>query len=181
MTTKKTKQDWINKGINRLKSKGPSELSVEKLSKHLGVTRGSFYHHFKNIGEFNDAILESWIETNTTTPFNAAKDNSSNVQEELAELVERSWHTDTDLEVAIRTWAATNRQARERLITLDNFRLNYLIELYQAVVNDEVKGKRFAQIAFYGLLGAIHAQPKIPEERLGELINSIQELMLSDL
>lgn len=181
MTTKKTKEDWISEGIKRLKSQGPSAISAEKLSKHLGVTRGSFYHHFSNISQFNDAILDYWVETNTTTPFQEAKEKSSNVGEELQELVEKSWHVDTDLEVAVRNWAATNKQARERLIMLDQFRLDYLIEIYQNVVGDKEKGKSFAQIAFYGLLGAIHAQPKIPEEELGKLINEIQNVMLKDL
>ncbi|MCG8673327.1 MAG: TetR/AcrR family transcriptional regulator [Pseudomonadales bacterium] len=181
MSTRKSKQDWIEAGVKCLKSKGASAISAEKLAKYLGVTRGSFYHHFENIGQFNGAILDHWVETNTTVPFQEAQSKANSPNEELEELVERSWHTDMELEVAVRAWATTNSQVRERLQELDNFRLNYLIHLYQTVVGDKEKGKRFAQIAFYGLLGAIHAQPKIPETELGELITAIQRLMLKDL
>lgn len=181
MTQRKSREDWINAGIKTLKNKGPHAISAEKLAKQLAVTRGSFYHHFENIHAFNAAILDHWINVNTTIPFAEAKQKSDTPAEELEELVERSWHTDLQLEVAVRAWAMTNQQVRQCVETSDKYRLQYLIQLYQTVVGDEEKGRRFAQIAFYGLLGAIHAQPKMEEEKLGELIQEIQNLMLQEL
>ena len=75
----------------------------------------------------------------------------------------------------------TNKQVQQRVATNDKFRLSYLVQLYQTVVGDRDKGERFAQIAFYGFLGAIHAQPRISEEALGKLVGEIQTLMLNDL
>ncbi|MDX1696429.1 MAG: TetR/AcrR family transcriptional regulator [Ketobacteraceae bacterium] len=181
MTQRKSREDWINAGIDTLKTKGPQALSAEKLAKKLGVTRGSFYHHFENIHGFNTAILDHWVNVNTTIPFAEAKTNTSTPEDELEQLVEKSWHTDLQLEVAVRAWAMTNQQVRQWVETSDKYRLEYLIGLYQAVVGDKEKGKRFAQIAFYGLLGAIHAQPKMAEEKLGELIREIQNLMMTSL
>lgn len=181
MSQRKTRQDWIDAGIKSLKKKGPTAISAEQLAKQLGVTRGSFYHHFENIKAFNDTILDHWVTINTTTPFAEAKEKSETPDQELEELVEKSWHTDLQLEVAIRAWAMTNKQVQQRVEKLDSFRLAYLIELYQTVVGDKDKGKRFAQIAFYGLLGAIHAHPRMEEEALGELVTEIQALMLNKL
>ena len=181
MSQRKTRKDWINAGIKALKAKGPDAISAEKLARQLGVTRGSFYHHFANIHAFNAAILDHWIQVNTSSPFAEAKSNAKTVAEELDELVEKSWHTDLQLEVAVRAWAMTNRQVRECVENSDKYRLEYLIQLYQAVVGNKDTGKKFAQIAFYGLLGAIHAQPKMEEEKLGTLIREIQMLMLNEL
>lgn len=181
MTQRKTRDDWINAGIKALKTKGAHAISAEKLAKHMGVTRGSFYHHFENIHAFNAAILDHWIRVNTTEPFAEAKAKAKTIAEELEELVEKSWHTDLQMEVAVRAWAMTNSQVRQCVETSDRYRLEYLISLYQAVVGDQNRGKKFAQIAFYGLLGAIHAQPKMEEEKLGELIKEIQSLMLNEL
>lgn len=181
MGSRKNQTDWIAAGIKLLKTKGPNRISAEKTAKQLGVTRGSFYHHFKSTSEFTDAILDYWANTNTFSPFQEAKEKTTTPEQELAELVEKSWHTDLQLEVAVRAWAMVDKQVQKRVEQLDRFRLNYLIELYQTVVGDKNKGTRFAQIAFYGLLGAIHAQPRMPEEDLGNLIQEIQKLMLNDL
>lgn len=181
MSNRKSKQDWIAAGVDCLKTLGPPAISAEKLSKFLGVTRGSFYHHFANISEFNKAVLDYWVESSTTSRFQIAKENSSNPKEELAQLVELSWQGDIDLEIAVRTWAASNEQAQQCIADIDKFRLDYLITLYSAVMKNEEKGKRLAQIAFYGLLGAIHAQPRIAQQELGELVRAIQNMLLKEL
>lgn len=181
MSTRKTKQDWVDTGIDSLKNQGPMAISAEKLAKKLGVTRGSFYHHFANIGAFNDSILDYWENTNTTTPFLSAKNQANTTQEELEELVENSWHTDIQLEVSVRTWASSNPQVAERVAKIDQYRMAYITALYQVVVGDAEKGKRFAQIAIYGLLGAIHAQPRLSEQELGELVKAIQSVMMNSL
>ena len=180
MSSRKSKQDWIDAAIDTLKKKGPTGLSAEKLAKKLGVTRGSFYHHFENIPVFNDALLDYWVDTNTTKPFLEAKSNSTPDQQ-LEVLIEQSWHTDIQLEIAVRAWATTNKQVQERVANLDKYRMAYITLLYQTVVGDNEKGERFAQIAIYGLLGAIHAQPRMSEEELGNLVHAIQAVMMESL
>lgn len=181
MSNRKSKQDWVDAGVNCLKNLGPSAISAEKLSKFLGVTRGSFYHHFDSIGEFNQAVLDYWAEASTISRFQLAKEAATTPEEELAQLVEMSWQGDIDLEIAVRTWGASNEQAQQRIAIIDKFRLEYLTHLYQTVVKDDEKGKRLAQIAFYGLLGAINAQPRMPQDELGKLVSSIQAMLLKDL
>ena len=53
---------WIKGAIAILAEHGPERLRVEVLAKRLGVTKGSFYWHFKDRRDLQDAVLEFWKE-----------------------------------------------------------------------------------------------------------------------
>ena len=53
-----TKQKWIEKGYEHFALYGPENLSINKISKEIGSSRASFYHHFGDIDIFIDALLD---------------------------------------------------------------------------------------------------------------------------
>jgi AcrR family transcriptional regulator len=53
---------WIKGAIAILAEHGADGLRVEVLAKRLGVTKGSFYWHFKDRRDLLDAVLEFWKE-----------------------------------------------------------------------------------------------------------------------
>ena len=53
---------WIKGAIAILAEHGAERLRVEVLAKRLGVTKGSFYWHFKNRRDLLDAVLQFWKE-----------------------------------------------------------------------------------------------------------------------
>lgn len=61
-----TKNDWVRAALEALAERGVTALSVDRLAKTLGATRGSFYWHFKDRGELIQAALEQWERENTT-------------------------------------------------------------------------------------------------------------------
>ena len=52
MDVRLTKQDWINSGLRTLATEGASALKVGAMAAALGVSRGSFYWHFKDFADF---------------------------------------------------------------------------------------------------------------------------------
>ena len=56
------RQDWIEAAIQELVASGIGGISVEKLATQLGVTRGSFYHHFSDRESLLQAMLSYWAE-----------------------------------------------------------------------------------------------------------------------
>jgi len=52
-----TRQLWIEKGYEHFALYGPKNLSVNKLSKTTGSSRGSFYHHFGDIDVFVEELF----------------------------------------------------------------------------------------------------------------------------
>jgi AcrR family transcriptional regulator len=46
MMTVTTSRDWLEEGMAILEDLGAEALTIETLTNRLGVTKGSFYHHF---------------------------------------------------------------------------------------------------------------------------------------
>ena len=55
-------KDWLDLGLRTLAKSGFTALKAEPLAKAMGVSRGSFYWHFKDIGAYHAAILKHWRE-----------------------------------------------------------------------------------------------------------------------
>lgn len=56
-----TREDWIAGAWDMLGDAGLDGVRVEPLAKRLGVTKGSFYWHFKDRQELLDALLDRWF------------------------------------------------------------------------------------------------------------------------
>src|SRR4249920_4254226 len=62
MTDQLSARDWLDQGLKALAKSGFTALKAEPLAKAMGVSRGSFYWHFADIGAFHAAILKHWRE-----------------------------------------------------------------------------------------------------------------------
>lgn len=56
--TNELKQKWIEKGYEHFALYGPENLSINKISKEIGSSRASFYHHFGDIEVFIEKLLD---------------------------------------------------------------------------------------------------------------------------
>ena len=56
------RNDWIEGAIDVLSDQGVAGLRVEVLAKSFGVTKGSFYWHFKDRQDLLDAVVGVWKE-----------------------------------------------------------------------------------------------------------------------
>ena len=57
---KLTAHDWLDIALQALAENGVTAVAVEPLAKKLGVTKGSFYWHFKNRNTLFNELLEFW-------------------------------------------------------------------------------------------------------------------------
>src|SRR5438552_12079989 len=107
-------QDWIDFGLKALAKSGFTALQAEPLAKAMGVSRGSFYWHFADIGAFHAAILERWREVATEqiiAGVEAARDENRG-EDPLAVLLKLTFGSRLVLEKAVRSWAAKHALAR---------------------------------------------------------------------
>jgi AcrR family transcriptional regulator len=174
-----TKTDWIDTGLLLLEQEGHQAVSAEKLARRLGVTRGSFYHHFGNTDEFTDALLQRWFSGHTIDMM--AQAHHPSPHQELENLIELTFTMSIDLENAIRAWARTNPRVAEVMARVEQIRIAKLETLYTLISGDAAKGKVFAQIAYYGLVGAAHAMPPLDNSSLRRVVTDVQTLMMSSL
>lgn len=53
-------QDWVQAGFHVLAENGIKGLTVDRLCRRLGVTKGSFYWHFTDMKAYRDTLIETW-------------------------------------------------------------------------------------------------------------------------
>jgi len=159
MSDQLSEKDWLDQGLKLLAQRGFTALKAEPLAKLMGVSRGSFYWHFADIGAFHAAILKHWREVSAEQII-AALEAPAQTDNPLSMLLNRAFGTKPALEKAVRSWAASDSKARAAVLAIDRRRLDYLEHmLRQAGVDAETAAAR-AQILYWSFLGyALSDQP----------------------
>lgn len=108
-----TREKWLDQALQELKSQGYGALKALPLCTKLGVTRGSFYHHFADLDAFHTAVIAHWSEC-TTGPLAEAAETSSTPGAALHDLLQTTLQSGEALERAMRAWSTVQpRVARE--------------------------------------------------------------------
>ena len=63
MSKRLAAQDWIDFALKTLAREGFQALKADVLARKLGVSRGSFYWHFKDLGTFHQCVIDGWKQT----------------------------------------------------------------------------------------------------------------------
>ena len=165
-------QDWIDLGLKTLAKSGFTALKAEPLAKAMGVSRGSFYWHFADIGAFHAAILERWREVATEqiiAAVEAALDRDKG-QDTLAVLLKLTFSGRLALERAVRSWAANDARAHAAVVAVDQRRLDYIEWLLKQAGLAESVARARAQILFWVFFGfALSDQPVTPDKQQAAL------------
>jgi len=134
-----------------LRTSGEEALTIDRLCRALGKTKGSFYHHFASVEAYSDALLARWEAEGTQAPIEASrkKGSPSERAKTLDEIVRGLDHA---VDQAIRRWAARDPRAREVLARVDTRRLAYLEEIHRAAGHEAPRA--LATLEYAALLGA---------------------------
>jgi len=174
LLSRKTKQDWYDIAYQGLIESGIEALSAEKLASKLGVSRGSFYHHFGSCEGFHKELLENWLQRNTLQidQLNQGKSDSEKIQG----LKEFAWALPHKIEVAIRSWALYDDLAKEYQIRVDKKRLDYITSLFEAKY-ERARAKKAAEVLFYAFVGIQNRQPMMTENQINSFSQLINEVI----
>jgi len=52
--------DWVQTGFRILAEEGIKALTIDRLCRRLGVTKGSFYWHFSDMKAYRRALIDTW-------------------------------------------------------------------------------------------------------------------------
>jgi AcrR family transcriptional regulator len=118
--------DWLDQGLKTLTESGFTALKAEPLAKAMGVSRGSFYWHFADVGAFHAALLKRWREV-MTEQIIARLEHSPEGEIPMNVLLRRAFGGNRlTVEVAVRTWATVDSDARAAVQAIDKRRLSYM-------------------------------------------------------
>jgi AcrR family transcriptional regulator len=130
-TQRLSQHDWLENALMVLSKKGQAGLSIQGISEALGVSRGSFYWHFKDRKHFIHALLEYWYEEYTAgTPTAVGRDGGT-AEERLARLMRLVHdHHLTRHDLTMRSLATLDPQFSRSVRKADRFRLDYVQSLF---------------------------------------------------
>src|SRR5581483_3461598 len=102
------RMDWIEAGQAALIADGITGVKLSPLSRRLGVTSGSFYHHFHDWSEFLDALADFYGNENVsriTAAIRFIDDPADRVR--MLNTLADEWDV-ARLDAAMRVWGASN-------------------------------------------------------------------------
>lgn len=127
MSERLTRSDWIRHGLLTLARSGPGALKVGPMADRLKVSRGSFYWHFRDIGDFRTQLLEGWRAASTEQIIDDL--DSVPGPDRLRRLVRRAFGSPMLLERAVRAWAGEDREVARVVATVDDRRVGHIATL----------------------------------------------------
>ncbi|MGI9514554.1 MAG: TetR/AcrR family transcriptional regulator [Anderseniella sp.] len=133
MKKRLSKNDWLALGIEVLSNEGDAELRIDKLCRKLGVTKGSFYAHFRNRAEFVSEFIAYWAQVDTDSIVVEINKHQDKPAEErllrLMRLVDGLGRASHD--IPVRAWATHDATVAEGVKAVDLQRFEYVRQLFQ--------------------------------------------------
>jgi len=184
LTVMASRGDWLDAGLEILAGEGAPAITIERLTERLGLTKGSFYHHFKGMGGYKTDLLAHLEEVTTTryivlTEQDPAAPPMVKLQR-LRDLVLGLERQGPELEVALRAWAQQDAEVRALQERIDARRLDYLRTLWTELSGDAGEADQVAKLLYLVVIGAGHLIPPIPKNELGLLFELTVRLAAGD-
>ena len=151
--------------VDVLSEEGIAGLRVEVLAKRCGVTKGSFYWHFRDRQDLIDAVLEHWkigrirdIEKMTSV----APGNERAQLHHAIEVYGASRNRKgISIELAVRDWARHDTQAAAIVESVDLYRLECTRRLFVAAGLSDAEAKSRSLLLYACVFGLslMHYEP----------------------
>lgn len=159
------REDWFSAGMQILESEGFERLTIDALCANLKMTKGSFYHHFRNMDGYIVAFMQDWTEARALEFIRKAESRQlasgestffAGLASELCGKAER----------AIRGWGAASALVRMYLRQVDGIRLKYLEGLMQGRGLEGEAAPRAARMEYALMVGLQQTCPDISHDEL---------------
>ncbi len=175
---------WIEAALDMLAAQGMEGMRVEVLAKNFGVTKGSFYWHFKDRQDLFNAVLQIWKEGRIRDINKQTSAAPGKEREQLAQVIDvysaNRNRKGIAIELAVREWARRDTQAATVVEEVDTYRLECTRKLFVAsgVSDDEAKSRSlllYAYVFGQSLMAYDRYDPKVIDFKrwiAGRIVNN---------
>ena len=172
-----TRDDYLAAGLDLLADGGVSAVTIAALCDRLGVTKGSFYHHFDDVSAFHEALLADW-EVGAYRAIETARAVADS-HKRLSVLKELAVAAHHEAEGAIRAWGRSYDPAAAVVRRVDAAREANLVESFRALGIPVVRARRLARIGLATLIGTQHMERPVDRRRLLAAFDEYQQWLES--
>lgn len=161
-------RQWLDAGLGALEQHGAPGLTIERLLGQVGLSKGSFYHHFGGMPGYKTALLAHYEATYTTRYLDAVEQHpGATARAKLDTLLDLVMQEDDHgLEVALRAWALQDPEVRRAQERIDRIRVEYLYGLWLELSHDEDEAALMSRLLYLIVIGGAQIIPYLPPEHL---------------
>ena len=150
-------------------------MRVERLAGDVGVTKGSFYHHFRDRGALLEALLDYWAREMTDAEFARLETLQGGLATRLLALAEDVLEKGMGrYDPAIRAWARHDRKVAAAVAQVDRRRVKALAGFFEEGGFGAAEARIRARTFYTFLLG--EPQVRAPVREAGELQKMVRIL-----
>jgi len=146
-----TRADFVEVALDILEDKGYGGVTIGALCRGVGVSTGSFYHHFQSMDDFVSVLLRQWEDDQREAMRHAAQEASElrriEIAKDLAGLFRHG------AESAIRAWSLSNPEVLMVQRRVDAMRRANLVALIMRAGVDEAGADLLASVGMALLVG----------------------------
>lgn len=160
---------WLKQALDVLFSHGIGSVKVEILARELGVTKGSFYWHFKNREELLHDVVDWWRDNQIAFLDSLDVSHIEDAPNLIKSVIEFTDHTDDSRhDVAMREFARFDGYAAAAVSEVDRRRLDYLSALFRAAGFEDAEAQLRAQALYFYQVGeyttSLHVDSALRDE-----------------
>ncbi len=181
-----TPDSWIEAATAVLVDQGIDHVRVDQLAGQLGVTRGSFYWHFRDREDLLRRVLQAWAERSTARLTRRLESARDDPREQLRDVISlpfrgRAAAKAARIELAIRAWARRDDMARQAVDEADASRIAYHAEVFGALgfAAAEARMRAFVLYSYEVAESLLHRQGTAAERQARRLF--VERLMQQPL
>jgi AcrR family transcriptional regulator len=143
--------NWLRAAENRLAQHGIESVRVEVLARDLGVSKGSFYWHFRDRGELLEKLLARWEDAELDW-LNA--EAAAGAATRWAKFIERAADANRmRLEVALRAWARADERVAARVGAVEKRKSRLIADVLREIGFEQTAADSWSEVVQLICLG----------------------------
>jgi len=155
MADKLDRSDWVKAGLAALAAGGIEAVRVERLAVALKVSKGSFYWHFRDRADLQEAMRQAWAQRSTDWVIERVTEHGGDAQQRLRKLFELAGVKPPPMEKAVRAWAALDPATAKVVRAVDEKRTGFVRALLSEMGYPELQAEALARVLSCFVVGEL--------------------------
>lgn len=144
--------DWIRAALAKLSSVGVDAVRVEVLARDLGVSKGSFYWHFRDRQDLLEKTLAHWEQREIDSL--ELEGDAASAATRWARIVQAaSDPSRIELEASVRSWARREEEVARRVAAVDLRKVAVIANVLEDVGFTRPAAQAWSEVALLLCLG----------------------------
>lgn len=127
-----SRETWLRKALETIARDGDKGVRIDALARDLNITKGSFYHHFRDRQDFIDQVVDFWVERYNRYVIETIEQFEGSPEDRLRSLMKLLKREELDAyDMTFRAWAVHDPGIAKRVRQVDLTRYGFIRGLFE--------------------------------------------------